>query len=149
MGSQASSVYPWAEYPSGVTYNGGIPARPTECGPTLMPRGGGQSDQQQIRNAIANCPAGQHVQLAAACSSSSATRTSRFRTTSTGLAASTALIRGRLSVDRRLDPLLRRQASNGETALAGERLRLIRLSPDAGQQQLRGRDGRIEAKAKG
>lgn len=62
MGSQASSVYPWAQYPPGVTYNGGIPNRP-QCGPTLTPRGGGQSDYTQISNAISNCPAGQRVQL--------------------------------------------------------------------------------------
>src|SRR5260370_37094927 len=63
MGSQASSVYPWARYPPGVTYNGGIPARPTQCGPTLTPLGGGQSDVPQIQNAINNFPTGQHVQL--------------------------------------------------------------------------------------
>src|SRR6266446_4038235 len=62
MGSQASSVYPWAQYPPGVTYNGGIPERP-QCGPTLTPLGGGQSDVPQIQNAINNCPEGQHVQL--------------------------------------------------------------------------------------
>jgi hypothetical protein len=62
---QASSVYPWAQYPPGVTYNGGIPARTTQCGPTLMPLGGGQSDAAQIRAAIVACPAGQHVQLGA------------------------------------------------------------------------------------
>src|SRR6266446_2804158 len=65
MGSQASSVYPWAQYPPGVTYNGGIPARPTQCGPTLTPLGGGRSDTPQIQAAINACPAGQHVQLGA------------------------------------------------------------------------------------
>src|SRR6266478_6654723 len=65
MGSQASSVYPWAQYPPGVTYNGGIPARPTQCGPTLTPLGGGQSDTSRIQAAISACPAGQNVQLGA------------------------------------------------------------------------------------
>ena len=63
MGSQTRSVYPWAQYPPGVTYNGGIPARTTQCGPTLTPVGGDASDLTQIQNAINNCPAGQHVQL--------------------------------------------------------------------------------------
>ena len=63
MGSQASSVYPWAQYPPGVTYNGGIPARAKQCGPTLTPLGGGRSDTAQIQAAINACPAGQHVQL--------------------------------------------------------------------------------------
>jgi hypothetical protein len=63
MGSQTSSVYPWAQYPPGVTYNGGIPARTTQCGPTLTPLGGGASDAAHIKSAILACPAGQHVQL--------------------------------------------------------------------------------------
>ena len=63
MGSETSSVYPWAQYPPGVTYNGGIPARTTQCGPTLTPKGGGNSDYTQIMNAVVACPAGQHVQL--------------------------------------------------------------------------------------
>ena len=65
MGMQASSVYPWAQYPPGVTYNGGIPVRTKQCGPTLTPLGGGQSDAAQIRAAIGACPAGQYVQLGA------------------------------------------------------------------------------------
>jgi hypothetical protein len=65
MGSQASSVYPWAQYPPGVTYNGGIPTRPTQCGPTLAPLGGGRSDTSQIQAAINACRTGQHVQLGA------------------------------------------------------------------------------------
>jgi hypothetical protein len=63
MGDQASSVYPWAQQPPGVTYNGGIPARTTQCGATLTPSGG--DDTTQIQNAINACPAGQHVQLGA------------------------------------------------------------------------------------
>jgi hypothetical protein len=65
MGSQPSSVYPWADYPPGVTYNGGIPARSTQCGATLRPKGGGASDAAQIKAAVDACPAGQHVQLGA------------------------------------------------------------------------------------
>ena len=63
MGSQASSVYPWAQYPPGVTYNGGIPARSTQCGATVTPSGG--DDTTAIQNAINACPAGQYVQLSA------------------------------------------------------------------------------------
>jgi len=65
MGDQTSSVYPWAQYPPGVTYNGGIPARTTQCGPTLMPLGSGKDDTPQIQAAVDACPAGQHVQLGA------------------------------------------------------------------------------------
>jgi hypothetical protein len=65
MGSQARSVYPWAQYPPGVTYNGGIPNRTTQCGPTLTPLGGGQDDAPQIQAAINKCPSGQVVQLGA------------------------------------------------------------------------------------
>jgi hypothetical protein len=65
MGDQTSSVYPWAQYPPGVTYNGGIPARPTQCGPTLFPLGNGQSDVPQIQAAVNACAAGDHVQLGA------------------------------------------------------------------------------------
>jgi hypothetical protein len=63
MGSQASSVYPWSQYPPGVTYNGGIPARSTQCGATVTPSGG--DDTTAIQNAINACPAGQYVQLSA------------------------------------------------------------------------------------
>jgi hypothetical protein len=63
MGSQASSVYPWATSPPGVTYNGGIPNRTTQCGPTLTPLGNGRDDTPQIQAAINACRAGQHVQL--------------------------------------------------------------------------------------
>ena len=65
MGSQASSVYPWAQYPPGVTYNGGIPARSTQCGATVTPRRSGLDDTPNIQAAINACTAGQHVQLSA------------------------------------------------------------------------------------
>jgi hypothetical protein len=65
MGSQKSPVYPWAESQPGVTYNGGIPPRPTQCGKTLTPLGNSQSDAAQIKSAVDACPANQHVQLAA------------------------------------------------------------------------------------
>lgn len=63
MGDQASSVYPLQTYPPGVTYNGGIPARTTQCGATLSPLGGGMDDTPQIQAAINACPTGQVVQL--------------------------------------------------------------------------------------
>jgi hypothetical protein len=46
----------------GVTYHGGIPARPTLCA-TLSPQGGGADDTQAIQNAVNACPAGQTVKL--------------------------------------------------------------------------------------
>lgn len=47
----------------GVTYNGGIPARTTQCGSTLTPSG--SDDTSAINTAITACTSGQHVKLGA------------------------------------------------------------------------------------
>lgn len=45
----------------GVTYNGGIPARATQCGSALNPSGG--DDTSAINSALSGCTTGQHVKL--------------------------------------------------------------------------------------
>ena len=49
---------------AGMQSVGGIPARTTVCA-TISPLGGGKDDSTQINNAIAACPAGDVLMLAA------------------------------------------------------------------------------------
>ena len=50
---------------AGLLSVGGIPHRSTQCGATIKPRGGGQSDTADIQATINACSVGQVVQLAA------------------------------------------------------------------------------------
>jgi hypothetical protein len=60
--SASNAIANWQK--AGMLSVGGIPNRTTTCA-TLSPLGGGQDDSTAINNAIASCPAGEVVSLAA------------------------------------------------------------------------------------